>query len=68
VKRLTSILSICASCRKIRNKDGAWSKLEDVVRNSDTDFSHGICPGCAVNLYPEFFGEGGPLYAQCASH
>ena len=60
VKRLTSILSICASCRKIRNKDGAWSKLENVVRNSDTDFSHGICPGCAVNLLPRILWGGRP--------
>ncbi len=55
VKTLSGLLHICASCRKIRDHQGAWHNLEIYVRNhTEADFSHGICPECHHNLYPEF--------------
>ena len=54
VKSLSGLLPICASCRKIRDKEGAWHNLEAYVRNhSEADFSHGICPDCRRVLYPD---------------
>jgi PAS domain S-box-containing protein len=56
VKTLSGLLPICASCRKIRNKEGAWHNLETYIRNhTEADFSHGICPDCHRKLYPESF-------------
>jgi PAS domain S-box-containing protein len=55
VKTLTGLLPICASCRKIRDANGAWHHLEIYIRNhTEADFTHGICPDCRHTLYPEF--------------
>lgn len=54
VKSLRGILPICASCKKIRDDSGYWQQVEEYVRDhSDVQFSHGICPGCMKNLYPD---------------
>ena len=54
VKSLSGLLPICASCRKIRDKQGAWHNLEGYIRtHTEADFSHGICPNCERELYPE---------------
>ncbi|MGO8793386.1 MAG: PAS domain S-box protein [Candidatus Sulfotelmatobacter sp.] len=54
VQMLSGLLSICASCKKIRNEDGNWESLEIYIRNrSAADFSHGICPECMQRLYPK---------------
>jgi len=48
VKVLESFLTICAQCKKIRNKEGIWEPLEVYVgQHSATRFSHGYCPQCA---------------------
>ena len=58
VKQLTSLLPICASCKKIRDDKGQWHEVETYIKDhSDTDFSHGICPDCAKKLYPEFYDQ-----------
>jgi len=58
IKQLSGMLPICAACKKIRNDNGYWEQIEMYVRNhSDAQFSHGICPDCAVKLYPEFYQD-----------
>jgi len=58
VNTLGSFLPICASCKKIREKDGSWVSIEAYISDrSETEFSHGICPDCAKRLYPEFYTE-----------
>jgi len=58
VKRLSALLPICASCKKIRDDEGYWQEIESYLHShSDTRFSHGICPECAKKLYPEFADE-----------
>jgi PAS domain S-box-containing protein len=55
VKTLSGLLPICASCKKIRDDQGYWQKLETFVReHSEAEFSHSICPDCMKTLYPEF--------------
>ena len=50
--KLKGILSICAKCSKIRNKEGRWEEMiEYILKNSDARFSHSICPSCAKYLY-----------------
>jgi methyl-accepting chemotaxis protein len=54
VKKLSGMLPICASCKKIRDDDGYWSEVEVYIRDrSEAEFSHGICPECARKLYPD---------------
>ena len=56
IKTLSGLLPICASCKRIRDNDGAWVQIETYIKNnSDADFTHGVCPECAVKLYPELF-------------
>lgn len=60
VKILQGFLPICASCKKIRDDQGAWNQMEVYIRDhSEAEFSHGICPDCAVKLYPKFYPRPG---------
>ena len=55
VKQLSGLLPICANCKKIRDDGGYWNQLEAyITKHSEADFSHGICPDCADELYPGF--------------
>lgn len=56
VKKLSGLLPICASCKKIRDDKGYWSQIESYIRDhSEAEFSHGICPECTKNLYPDVY-------------
>ncbi len=58
VKKLSGLLPICASCKKIRDDRGYWLQVEEYIRNhSEAEFSHGLCPECAKKLYPEIFAR-----------
>jgi sigma-B regulation protein RsbU (phosphoserine phosphatase) len=47
VKQLQGILPICCYCKKIRNDDKFWERVEDYIgQHADVAFSHGICPEC----------------------
>lgn len=55
-KVLGEWLTACASCKKIREENGRWQEIESYIRDhSGTEFSHGICPDCAKDLYPHLF-------------
>jgi len=56
VKRLSGLLPICASCKKIKDDRGSWQQMEVFIRDrSEATFSHGICPECAKSLYGDFY-------------
>ena len=58
VKKLSGLLPICASCKKIRDDKGYWNQIESYIQeHSEADFSHGICPECARKLYPDLYKE-----------
>lgn len=58
VKTLSGLIPICASCKKIRDDKGYWEQLERyIMDHSDANFSHGICPDCMKELYPDFYEE-----------
>jgi phosphoserine phosphatase RsbU/P len=47
VKTLGGLLPICAWCKKIRNDQGYWDRIEDYLdSHTDAELSHGICPEC----------------------
>lgn len=53
-KRLSGIIPICASCKKIRDKNGNWIQLEAYIQdNSEADFSHGVCPDCKGSFFTD---------------
>ena len=54
IKTLRGLLPICAHCKKIRDDQGYWNKLESYIgRHSEAAFSHGICPECARKYYSD---------------
>jgi PAS domain S-box-containing protein len=47
VRTLSGLLPICMYCKKIRNDQGYWDRIEKYVsEHSDAQFSHGMCPDC----------------------
>lgn len=54
VKTLRGIVPICSFCKKIRDDSGYWNLVEVYVRDhTEADFSHGVCPDCLKEHYPE---------------
>lgn len=53
LQRLRAMLSICAWCKGIRH-EGEWISLEKYVqRRTRSGLSHGICPRCTDEHFPE---------------
>jgi len=54
VKVLQGLIPICSHCKKIRDDKGFWNQLESYIQDhSEAIFSHGICPKCAQDFYPQ---------------
>ena len=61
MKQLHGLLSICAYCKNIRERDDTWVPIEQYVsRRAHTIFSHGICPGCAARHFKEWSAQSRP--------
>ncbi len=57
-KTLSGLLPICANCKKIRDDGGYWNKIESYFRShSAVEITHGLCPDCLQELYPEMAEE-----------
>lgn len=51
VKQLQGILPICAHCKKIRDYQNSWQRVEHYVsEHSEAQFSHTICPDCYASI------------------
>jgi PAS domain S-box-containing protein len=58
VKTLTGLLPICANCKKIRDDQGYWNRIESYLSTRvDVQFTHGVCPDCMKELYPQYAGK-----------
>jgi hypothetical protein len=58
VKTLSGMLPICAWCKKIRNDEGYWQKIEAYMKSQlDLNFTHSICHDCAKKEYPELYPQ-----------
>lgn len=52
LRTLRGLLPICSGCKKIREDDGYWSKLEDYFKeHANVEFTHGFCPECEAKYY-----------------
>ena len=55
---LRKIAPICMHCKRIRNADNSWEKIEEyLLRSIDLKFTHSLCPEYRKNLYPKIFDE-----------
>lgn len=47
IRQLEEILPICSYCKKIRNDQQYWQRMEEYFNaHAGVDFSHSICPDC----------------------
>jgi len=54
IKTLRGIIPICSNCKKIRDDDDSWQRIEKYIGDhSEAVFTHSICPDCAKKLYPD---------------
>ena len=55
IKHLSGLLSICCSCKKIRDDRGVWKPFEVYFcEHANLMFSHGYCPECFERTRTEF--------------
>jgi DNA-binding response OmpR family regulator len=48
VNQLKGIIPICAQCKRIRDDQNYWQRVENyIAKNVDAKFTHGLCPDCA---------------------
>jgi PAS domain S-box-containing protein len=53
IKKLSGLLPICASCKRIRDNEGYWQSIEQYIsEHSEANFTHGLCPECMTKFYP----------------
>jgi len=51
---LRGLIPICGYCKKIRDDRGYWEQVESfIAKNSNAQFTHGICPECSVKMVNE---------------
>lgn len=56
VKTLRGLLPICSYCKKIRDDKGYYHQIESYIHeHSEAEFSHGICPECAKEHFPDMY-------------
>jgi steroid delta-isomerase-like uncharacterized protein len=54
VRTLRGILPLCMYCKKVRDDEGYWERVDTYIRKHSTvDISHGICPECLRERHPE---------------
>jgi HAMP domain-containing protein len=54
IKSLKGIIPICSSCKKVRDDQGYWQRLESFLsEHSDAMLSHGLCPDCLAQYEKE---------------
>jgi len=65
VKRLSGLLPVCSCCKKIRDDKGYWNRLEVFIEDrSEAQFSHGMCPNCAEDMYPNMKHDFESVYKE----
>ncbi|MBN2307633.1 MAG: GAF domain-containing protein [Candidatus Hydrogenedentes bacterium] len=54
IKTLRGLLPMCSRCKRIRDDEGFWTRVEAyLAHHTDALVSHGLCPDCLQELYPE---------------
>ena len=55
ISTLRDLIPICANCKKIRDDRAYWQSVESYFNiYIGVSFTHGICPACMGELYPEY--------------
>lgn len=58
VNLLKGLLSICASCKRIKDEHESCHPLESYIQaHSEAKFPHGLCPECLRKLCPDYYDQ-----------
>lgn len=58
VKQLSGLIPICSRCKKIRDDEGYWQRVEEYLEShSEAQLTHSLCPECVIKLFPEMSEE-----------
>lgn len=58
IKILKASVVACAACKRVRDEQGNWQEIDKhIYEYLGAEFSHGICPQCMQELYPEIFAR-----------
>ncbi|OQA35398.1 MAG: Methyl-accepting chemotaxis protein PctC [Acidobacteria bacterium ADurb.Bin340] len=58
IKSLHGLIPICSYCKRIRDEQGAWLRLERYIQeHSEATFSHGVCPECREQAVSDLEGR-----------
>ena len=56
------LVAMCSNCHNVRDDEtGDWRDVAVYLRERGANVSHGICPPCARELYPDLVDEGGNI-------
>ena len=54
------VLPVCMRCKRVR-REGTWEAMEEYLGTAmDLKVNHGLCPGCVVQMHPEFIDDAPP--------
>lgn len=57
ITTLRSIIPICMQCKKIRDDQQYWKNVDEYFHeHAGVDFTHGLCPDCLKEVYPQAMG------------
>ena len=55
IRQLKQIIPICVYCRKVRDEDNYWDRVETYIqKETGSRFSHGACPDCCEKEVADF--------------
>lgn len=58
IKTLRGLIPICSSCKKVRDDQGTWNRIETYIsEHSEAEFTHSYCNDCLRKLYPDLAEE-----------
>ena len=54
VEKMAELVPMCCHCHSVRKDTDEWQRIERYLQDlNGTRFTHGVCPACLVEHYPE---------------
>ena len=58
IRALRGLVPVCCYCNKIRDDKGSWESVDVyIARHSAASVTHGICPECMNEHFPQLCGD-----------
>lgn len=57
VRQLSGMLPLCAWCKKVRDDDGYWTRIEEYLAVHHVSVTHALCEACASQKFGDVLTE-----------